>query len=242
MDYVALKAELDASHPVTGAYNADNALAAAELNALNRTRNKASLTGDQLFTATDTTDFGGLTDHKRNLWVAFCSKDVDPFASAIVMANNAVQIFDGSPTTVIATTGTIADTIFSVNSTNATITQFDNSTDLWPLAVATLEMPDTFLAAPTAGTTIDLYMCRDDVGGGTADETAPTTALVKGAKYVGSFGPLYAVDENQPLECIISLVGVRKCRFFIQNNSGTTMSYSAGATVKVEGFTYTPSV
>lgn len=39
MDYVALKAELDAGHPVTGAYNADDALAAGELNAENRTVN-----------------------------------------------------------------------------------------------------------------------------------------------------------------------------------------------------------
>ena len=36
MDYVALKAELDAGHPTTGAYNVDDTLAAAELNAENR--------------------------------------------------------------------------------------------------------------------------------------------------------------------------------------------------------------
>jgi len=151
-----------------------------------------------------------------------------------------IQEFDDTPTTVITTTATIATANFSVNSTNATITQFDNSTDLWPMAVASLQIPDTFSAAPTVGETIDLYMCRDDLAGGTADETAPTTTLQKGAKYVGSFGPLYAVDENQPLETIVSLAGVRKCRFFIKNNSGVTMSFSAGATVKVEGFTLTP--
>lgn len=36
MDYTALAAELLAGHPVTGAYNADDDLAAAELNAVNR--------------------------------------------------------------------------------------------------------------------------------------------------------------------------------------------------------------
>ena len=36
MDYAALAAELTAGHPDTGAYNADNSLAAGELNAFNR--------------------------------------------------------------------------------------------------------------------------------------------------------------------------------------------------------------
>lgn len=160
------------------------------------------------------------------------------------MADNAIQIFDGTPTTVLqGATTTIADGIFSVASTNATVTEFDNSTDLWPLAVATLKLPDTFAAAPTVGASIDLYMCRQDLAGDTADDvTAPTTTLQKGAKYVGSFAPLYAVDEDQPLETIISLAGVRKAKFYIQNNSGATMSFSAGFTVEIEGFTYTPSV
>jgi len=39
MDYEALKTELDAGHPVTGAYDADDALAAGELNAVNVTVN-----------------------------------------------------------------------------------------------------------------------------------------------------------------------------------------------------------
>lgn len=156
------------------------------------------------------------------------------------MANNAIQIFDGTPTTVITTTSTIADGIFTVAGTNATITQFDNSTDLWPMAVLGLELPDTFLAAPTDGSTIDVYMCRDDIAGGTADETAPTTTDQKGSSYIGAFR-MYATDENQPKEITISLMGVQKCRFFLQNNTGTTLSFSAGATLKCEGFTLTPS-
>ena len=36
MDLAALAAELTAGHPDTGAYDADNALAAAEINAVNR--------------------------------------------------------------------------------------------------------------------------------------------------------------------------------------------------------------
>lgn len=39
MNYIALKAELLAGHPDTGAYNVDNQLAADELNAINRPAN-----------------------------------------------------------------------------------------------------------------------------------------------------------------------------------------------------------
>lgn len=154
----------------------------------------------------------------------------------------ALNDFDGTPTTVITGTGAIIDSHFSVNGTNATITEFDNSTDKWMAAVATLKIPDTFAAAPTVGTTIDLYMTRNELAGDAADdETPPTTTLVKGAKFVGSFGPLYAVDEDQPLETVISLLGVRKANFYIQNKSGTTLSFSAGFTVEIEGLTQAPS-
>lgn len=144
-------------------------------------------------------------------------------------------VFDGTPTTCISTTATIATTNFTVASTNATITQFDNSTDLWPFARCTLSIVDTFsAAAPTDGSSIDLYMCRDDIDG-TLDETAPTTTDQKGATYMGSFR-LYAADENQPKELNISLSGVKKCRFFLKNESDVTMDYSAGNTLKVEGY------
>lgn len=41
IDYPALAAELAAGHPDTGAYNVDDQLAADELNAENRTRNRS---------------------------------------------------------------------------------------------------------------------------------------------------------------------------------------------------------
>lgn len=145
-------------------------------------------------------------------------------------------VFDGTPTTCISTTGAITNGTFTVDATNATITQFDNSTDLWPAARCTLNLVDTFSAAPTDGSTIDLYMCRDDIDG-TLDEVAPTTSDQQGATYVGSFR-LYAGDVNQPKEVDVSLAGVKKCRFFFQNNSGVSISFSAGNTLKVEGFSY----
>ena len=155
------------------------------------------------------------------------------------MANNAIQVFDGTPTTVITTTGTIADAAFSVASTNATVTEFDNSSDLWPLAVATLSIVDSWAAAPDDLSTVDLYMFKQDIDS-TNDETAPSISSSEGAHYVGSF-VVNDTDGAQYVQIVISLAGVRKCKFAILNNTGQTISYSAGNTVKIEGFTYTPS-
>ena len=69
MDIAALKAELAAGHPDTGAYTTGNPeTAAAELNAVNRTKNKSSLTGDEMFDATVIADWSALTDHQQQLW------------------------------------------------------------------------------------------------------------------------------------------------------------------------------
>ena len=101
MNIAALAAELSSGHPDTGAYNADAALAAAELNLVNRTKNKDSLSGDEMFAATDATDWVGLTDHQQDLWVSFTSKDsVDPFGAANVALVTA--LFGGGSTTLTA--------------------------------------------------------------------------------------------------------------------------------------------
>ena len=85
MDYQALADELIAGHPITGAYSADDATALGELKAQNRTRPLASLSGDEVFNATDNSEFIALTDHKQLLWVSFTSKDsIDPFSTTNV--------------------------------------------------------------------------------------------------------------------------------------------------------------
>jgi len=97
MDYIILRDELLAGHPVTGAYNATDQLAADEINAVNVSTNLSILTGDVIFNATDNAEFAALTDHKRELWVSFCSKDINPFATANV--NFVTWIFGGGSTT-----------------------------------------------------------------------------------------------------------------------------------------------
>lgn len=155
------------------------------------------------------------------------------------MSGQAVQVFKGSQSTVIATTGTIANGNFSVDSTNATVTQFDNSTDLWPLARATLSVVDGWGTAPTANSTVDLYMVIDNIDS-TNDEDMPALAASNGAHYVGSFVVANSTSA-QYRDIVISLAGVKQCRFAIYNNTGQTISYSSGNTVKIEGFSYVPA-
>ena len=82
MDIAKLKAELAAGHPDTGAYNADDEVATAQLNEPNRKRPRSSLSGNEMFTATDPANFAALTDLKRTLWVSWCNTDRDPYNAA----------------------------------------------------------------------------------------------------------------------------------------------------------------
>ena len=57
--------------------------AADSLNVVNRTRIRASMSGDEFFQATDEAEFMGLTDAKRALWLSFCARAaIDPGAAA----------------------------------------------------------------------------------------------------------------------------------------------------------------
>lgn len=73
-----------------------NAAATAEINAIwaapdTRTKNRDSMSGDELFAATDTAEFTALTEHKQLLWLAFCGRgSVDPFNAANVAFVNFV--------------------------------------------------------------------------------------------------------------------------------------------------------
>lgn len=78
MDLAALQAELTTGHPDTGAYDADNAFAAAQLNAVNRTRLRAvSMTELREWAAVGARAFKiqagianvGLTDQQRSLCI-----------------------------------------------------------------------------------------------------------------------------------------------------------------------------
>lgn len=155
------------------------------------------------------------------------------------MANETKMVFAGAATTVISLGATLAN---AANTTNSEATQLDNSTNLFPYAIAVLAINDTFAAAPTAGGTVDLFMILDDIDGTTDETPIPASSDIDNlAKYVGSW-----IVDNQDVAHIkpimISLHGVRKARFFIKNNTGQQISFSStNTTVKITPFTYGPT-
>ena len=97
MNIAALKAELTAGHPGTGAYNADSLISAQQINAVNRSVNKTAMTGDEIFANTDAAEFDGLSAAKQSLWVAFCGRDsINPWGQANV--DFVTWIFGAGPT------------------------------------------------------------------------------------------------------------------------------------------------
>ncbi len=101
MDIARLKTLLASPHPVSGAWDADNELAAAQFNAVDMTRVRLSMTGDEVFAATDTTEFGGLTDHQQQIWLAFCGREtIDPAGTSNVAL--VTWVFGGPSVTLAA--------------------------------------------------------------------------------------------------------------------------------------------
>jgi hypothetical protein len=75
MDLAALKAELLAGHPVTGPYSADDAVAADQLNAVNRQPDRETLSGGMIAASVVRSELAGLTaaadrDYVRTLMQA----------------------------------------------------------------------------------------------------------------------------------------------------------------------------
>jgi hypothetical protein len=143
--------------------------------------------------------------------------------------------FDGTPISdILATTSTVVDGLFTVNGTNATIVEFDNSgsSDKWTSVKLALTFALSVGAA--VGKTIDIYRWETSVDGvGGHDELAPTTTLKKGAKFVGSFSVPSASTDTLYLSALVSLVGVKKCKFALYNGTGQTLA--SGATLDIEG-------
>lgn len=152
------------------------------------------------------------------------------------MADELKQVYDSTFSTIINSAVDIANGNFGSASS-----QLDNSTLNYPWVRLMGEFPD-WAAAPTARSTIDCYRQKDDVDG-TDDETGdPSGTSAGGAELVGSF-ILYATDELQRREIVVSMHGVVKCRFFFQNNSGQNMNNDGGTNhvVKANLFTVVPT-
>ena len=100
MNIPDLITELTAGHPGTGAYNADAALAAGELNAVNRTLNKTSLSGTEILNNVVKADFNALTaTEQQRVWDIVHLGDVNPFGIEAAMM---IDIFGVGSATITA--------------------------------------------------------------------------------------------------------------------------------------------
>lgn len=109
ISWEALKAELDGSHPVTGAYSADAKEAAAQLNAVNVSRNRTSMSGREVADNIFDTDYDALTEDKKTKVLALIASDsLNPFGFA---ANVVKNIFGADSDTLTALALTRVETI-----------------------------------------------------------------------------------------------------------------------------------
>lgn len=150
--------------------------------------------------------------------------------------------FAASSTTVISLAASLANDANTYSGlSGCTMTALDNSTDLYPHVQLTINVPDTFAAAPTAGGWFDLWMVANDVDG-TSDETPVpgATDIEYLAHYLGS---LYVDNQDvayrRSKRFLNVLAGVTNAHFFLRNKTGQAASYSSNPiTVKATPFTF----
>lgn len=108
----ALRTELESIHPVTGAYNADNKIAASQLNAVNVNRNRTSMTGREVADEIVNADYDALAeDNKKKVLALIASDSLDPFGFG---ANVIKDIFGAGSDTLTALTLARVETISRV--------------------------------------------------------------------------------------------------------------------------------
>ena len=98
MDLSALAAELASGHPDTGAYDADSAIAATQINVVNRKKNRTSMTGSEVLNAVNAGEWVALTDAQRQtVWDVVHLGDVNPFGIEATLITN---VFGGGSATI----------------------------------------------------------------------------------------------------------------------------------------------
>lgn len=101
MDFAAVAAELATGHPDTGAYDADDAVAAGELNAVNRTVSVESVTGQQLFEAVVPAHYNALSSDFKTLFGTIVGMGTIPVNGTNTKAA-LTQMFSGQTATLNA--------------------------------------------------------------------------------------------------------------------------------------------
>jgi len=159
------------------------------------------------------------------------------------MANEVKFVYD-STTTVISLAASLSNAANTYTGMSGiTMTALSNNLQ-YPDARFVLGIPDTFAAAPTAGSTIDVYMTVDNIDG-TSDETPVPAAsdITNLARYVCSF-----VMDNQDAATRKAKIvpnclhGVIDANFFLYNGCGQALSYTSNPiTLKVTPLSVKPT-
>lgn len=71
--YTTIRAELDGNVGLYGAMTAEQA--AAELNAVDKVQQRQTIPGSEIFSYTDGTEYGALTDSQKQQWLGLCAID-----------------------------------------------------------------------------------------------------------------------------------------------------------------------
>lgn len=110
MDYTVLKNELNNDPLGIGYAGMTSSEASVSINTANQSRNRASMTGDEVFSATDSTEFGSLSDTNKTLWLSFCGRDsINPFGLANVAF--VTYLFNNPSTTLSSLQGLRTETV-----------------------------------------------------------------------------------------------------------------------------------
>ena len=135
----------------------------------------------------------------------------------MAIAENATIDFFGTQDEVTTSSASVADTVYSILTDTSVWTNDDDA----PMASVTAKL--TFGTGPTAGTTVDLFIQKNNVEG-TDDDDFP--ADDRPFTYVGSF-PLDNVTSEQIQTIDIVLPNYKTSSeyvFVVKNNGGQTLS------------------
>lgn len=155
---------------------------------------------------------------------------------------NETKVYWGTATTVISLAATLASGANTYSGLGSlTMNELDNSTYNYPYALAVLDIPDTFAAAPAANAAALLYINRNDIDGTNDHLPVPITGDLKNAEIIGTFD-INASDEAHRVAIIINIEGIKKANFFIKNNTGQNISYTSNpTTVKITPYSLGPT-
>lgn len=92
----SIRAELDSNVPLYGGMTDQQV--ADELNALDKTTVRSTVSGSEIFNATDDTEYAALTEAQKSAWDALCAIDTINTSSGVAKAREAELFGPGTAT------------------------------------------------------------------------------------------------------------------------------------------------